>query len=116
MDFNRNKSEKEINKNGIYLLAIITENVVSKSSIREFKYYFVYQKHRIGIDNVNIYYYNKHKIGDTIIVKILPSNPEESIIIEDEKYKSSFGKQPKFGWKELPNCKWYSYSFWVQRF
>lgn len=49
-------------------------------------------------------FFKKREIGDTIIIKVLPSKLPESLIIENLEYKSCYGTPPKEGWKQLPNC------------
>lgn len=101
-----NNGKENILRNGDFLSSIINDEFIGRQSVRSFTYEFIIGgKTYINEFDVNQEYFNKHQIGDTIIIKFLPSKPEKSIIIEDKEYKSCMGLPPKEGWKKLPVCK-----------
>jgi hypothetical protein len=100
------KVDNQILKYGYYNTAIINKEYISKQSTREFTYTYRYKNKEMSDRRfIRVSYFNKHTIGDTIIIKFLPDEPEKSMIIEDKEYKSCYGLPPKEGWKELPKCK-----------
>jgi hypothetical protein len=69
------------------------------------EFYIDKKKYYLRYNTVSQEFYSSHNIGDTIFIKFLPWSPENSIIIEDKKYKTCYGIPPKNGWKKLPLCK-----------
>lgn len=101
-----NNRKENILRNGNFSSSIINDEFIGRQSVRSFTYEFIIGgKTYINEFDVNQEYFNKHQIGDTIVIKFLPSKPEKSIIIEDKEYKSCMGLPPKVGWKKLPVCK-----------
>lgn len=97
--------KKEIQKNGKFNIAIIDDEFIGKQSMRSFAYSFNFNKKKYYVKvDVSVIYFNQHKINDTIIIKFLPCEPEKSIIIEYEEYKSCYGIPPLKGWIKLPDC------------
>ncbi len=101
--------DHEVINHGVYNLAIIKDKEKpgkNKYGSKVFIYtYFVngVQFEDAGAMSPDLSYI--HKVGDTIIIKFLPADPEKSTIIESETYKTCFGIPPKNGWKKLPKCK-----------
>ena len=90
---------------GCYLIGIISDEDSFKGG-RTISYN--YKINKITYENEDFTtasYYKNNDIGDTIIIKFLPDDPEKSMIIEDKEYKSCYGIPPADGWKELPNCE-----------
>ncbi len=104
--FKREKLEKQILREGNFYPAIIKEKIQNRFSSKTFVYkYKIKQQYFESRDGMNYILSEKHKAGDTIIIKFLPNKPEKSMIIEDIAYKSCYGVPPKEGWKELPKCE-----------
>ncbi len=101
----RDTVDSQIEEVGVYCVGIIKSDVISKGSVRAFKFTFSingvnWQNRR----NISLSYFKGHAVGDTILIKVLPSKLPESVIVEDKEYQSCFGVQPSVGWKELPKC------------
>ena len=95
-----------IEENGSYCIAVISNEHAGKSSMRSFYYNFQINKKNYKFEKfVSVDFYNNNQIGDTILIKFLPNEPEKSIIIEDKEYKHCYGLPPKEGWLELPKCE-----------
>ena len=102
----QNKLDSNTKKHGVYCLAIIIEESATKLGGRSFTYEFSYLNKTYEYEPfVSKSFFKKHKIGDTIIVKILKSELPHSLVCENIKYKRCFGDQPQYGWKKLPKCK-----------
>lgn len=101
----RNNLEQELLEKGVFHYAVIVREFIGRTSTRQFTYqYQVKNKSFAETLGVEVTYFNKHKIGDTIIIKFLPNDPKKSMIIENEEYDSCYGVPPTNGWKELPKC------------
>lgn len=101
------RNQNLIQDMGFYHVAIVKDKEASKGGIRYVysSFYFHDKKFDVGYSLTSQEFYKSHKIGDTIIIKILPNNPEESMIVEDKKYKPCYGVAPEDGWEELPVCE-----------
>lgn len=98
--------QDDITLNGGYYIAVISNEHAGKSSMRSFNYKFQINKRKYKFEKfVSVDFYNNNRIGDTIIIKFLPDEPEKSMIIEDKEYKPCYGLPPDEGWKELPECE-----------
>lgn len=99
------KIDEEIYQKGLFCKAIINGEVATKGGTRTIKYYFHFGKKVWQFERyVSNEFYREKDVGDTIIIKILPTDLPESLICEKREYKSCFGKQPVNGWKVLPKC------------
>ncbi len=100
--------DNRVLKNGLYNLAIIKEKEKPGknkygSKIFIYTYYVKGVKYEDGgAMSPDLSYI--HKVGDTIIIKFLPADPQKSTIIQGREYKTCYGIPPKNGWKKLPVC------------
>lgn len=101
--YKRVEYDDEIKKSGKYCIAVIIGKMVTKGNVGYIKYKYSYNIKEFGFeDSASDSFYKQHKVGDTIIIRVLPSDPSQSLMMENIKYDKSFGKQPVDGWEKLP--------------
>lgn len=106
MIFDYRRLKSEILLNGAFTTGVIYEEFIGTDAFVRFDYKYLVNNHIYKNKlAVSPDYFNKHQIGDTLIIKFLPSWPEKSIIIEREEYKQCMGLPPKEGWRKLPRCE-----------
>lgn len=106
MVINFKKMETDVNNNGVLTYGIIYDQFIGRMTVRRFTYSYVFKENEYIFDrDVEEGYFNKHKIGDTILIKLIPDSPDKNIIMEKEEYKSCMGLPPEEGWKKLARCE-----------
>ena len=95
------QKDSEIKQQGFYTYGVIVDLIASTGSTRRVD--FSYLKNKKSNYYVTRKFYREIKIGDTIIIQFLLTNPTKSLIIENVKFKKCMFNKGRF-WKYLPKC------------
>ena len=96
------QEDSYISQKGSYTYGIIKDLIASTGSTRRVDY--IYLENKKSNHYVSRKFYKDKKIGDTIILKFLLTNPRKSIIIENVKFKKCMLNKGRY-WKYPPKCK-----------